>query len=196
MRDTRGDRASRGAVSRGAFVRATGALLRAQGYHATGLNQIVADSGAPKGSLYFYFPGGKEQLAVAAMEREGGRLRDAIAVVMGSSEDVGEALGRLLDALADGLQASGFRDGCPIATVTLESATQSEPVRAAADAVFASWLEVLEERLVVSGLEASVAARRATLVLAAIEGGLILARARRSLEPLAAVREELLGLVG
>jgi TetR/AcrR family transcriptional repressor of lmrAB and yxaGH operons len=182
--------------SRDAFIAATGKLLRRQGYDATGVNEIVAESGAPKGSLYFHFPGGKEELARAAMLREGGKLRAAIASVMGSSDDPGEALGRLVDALAHGLESSGYRDGCPIATVTLEAANRSRAVHEAAAAVFDTWIEPLEERLLTAGLDASTARRRAVLALAAIEGALILARARRDLEPLAAVREELVALAG
>src|SRR5438132_3806741 len=104
-----------GASSRDAFVAATGRLLREQGYDATGLNEIVTASGAPKGSLYFHFPGGKEELAVAAMQREGRQLRAAIASIMGADDDLAAALGRLVDALARGLESSGFRNGCPIA---------------------------------------------------------------------------------
>ena len=72
----------RGGASREAFIASTGRLLRRQGYAATGLNEIVSRSGAPKGSLYFHFPGGKEELAAAAMERTGEELRGAIAAVI------------------------------------------------------------------------------------------------------------------
>jgi TetR/AcrR family transcriptional regulator, lmrAB and yxaGH operons repressor len=182
--------------SRDAFVRATGKLLRRQGYAATGLSEIVAESGAPKGSLYFHFPGGKEQLALAAMQDTGERLGMAIAAALGSSEDLGEALGRLLDGVADGLERSGYRDGCPIATVALETAADSDALRACAEQTFEAWLEALEQRLTAAGCEREVAARRAALVLAAIEGGLLLARVRRSPEPLRAVRDELVDLLG
>jgi TetR/AcrR family transcriptional regulator, lmrAB and yxaGH operons repressor len=182
--------------SRAAFVHATAALLQRQGYCATGVSEIVARSGAPKGSLYFHFPGGKQELAIAAMDYAGGRLRRAMAAVLSSRESLGEALGLLVDALAVGLQGSGFQEGCPIATVTLEAASGSQDILAAADAVFASWLEVLEERLLAAGLTAEAARRRALLVLAAIEGGLILARARRDTAPLTAVRDELSALAG
>jgi TetR/AcrR family transcriptional repressor of lmrAB and yxaGH operons len=184
-----------GPSSREAFERATGRLLRRQGYDGTGLNEIVAASSAPKGSLYFHFPGGKEELALAAMRREGEGLREAIASVMGSGGDLAAALGRLVDALAHGLERSGFQDGCPIATVTLEAANRSQAVRTAAATVFESWLQALQESFMAGGLEATAARRRALLALAAIEGALILARARRDLEPLAAVREELVELM-
>jgi TetR/AcrR family transcriptional regulator, lmrAB and yxaGH operons repressor len=195
-KDARGRGAARdsGRASRDAFIHTTGRLLRRQGYAATGLNEIVAVSGAPKGSLYFHFPGGKQELAVAAMQRAGEQLRRAIVAILGSGEDLGETLGALVDALAAGLEASGFRDGCPIATVTLEAAGDSDGVRATASEVFESWLAVLQDRLLDAGLDPPAARRRAVLVLASIEGALILARARHDLEPLAAVRRELVEL--
>jgi TetR/AcrR family transcriptional repressor of lmrAB and yxaGH operons len=193
MADTR--RGGAKGSSRDAFIGTAGELLRRQGYDATGINQIVAGSGAPKGSMYFHFPGGKEQLAVAAMEREGGRLRAAIAAIAAASESPAETLGVLIDAMAGGLERSNFQDGCPIATVTLEAAGRSEAVRSSAAAVFDSWLEVLEEHMLAGGLAAELARRRALLALAALEGALILARARRDLGPLIAVREELVELL-
>lgn len=180
--------------SRDAFVAATGRLLRQQGYAATGLNEIVAESGAPKGSLYFHFPGGKEELAVAAMEREGARLGAAIASILSSEEDLSRALARLLDTLAAGLERSDYRDGCPIATVALEAAADSDAIQTGAAAAFASWQRVLERRLIAAGLTPQRAARRAVLVLAAFEGALVLARAQRDLGPIEAVREELIEL--
>ncbi len=170
---------------------ATQELLRRRGYAASGLTEIVARSGAPKGSLYFHFPGGKEELAIAAMERSAGQLRDAMAAILDSSEDLEAGIGRLIEALAAGLEQSGFADGCPIATVALETTADSEPMRAAAGAAFDSWLEVLSERLVATGLDRAEAEQRALLVLAAIEGGLILARARRDVSPLLAVSSQL-----
>ena len=104
------------------------------------------------------------------------------------------AIGRLIEALAAGLEQSGFADGCPIATVALETAGDSEPMRAAARAAFDSWLEVLSERLIGTGLDPAGADQRALLVLAAIEGALILARARRDVSPLVAVSSQLRSL--
>jgi TetR/AcrR family transcriptional repressor of lmrAB and yxaGH operons len=189
-------RQRRGASSREAFIQTTGRLLRRQGYAATGINEIVAISGAPKGSLYFHFPGGKEELAVAAVTHAGEQLERAIGAMLGSSEDLGEVLARLVDALAGGLEASGYADGCPIATVTLEAANSSEAVRRAATAAFDAWLLALKARLIAAGLDPQAAQRRALLVLASIEGALILARAQRELAPLWAVREELVALAG
>lgn len=182
--------------SRAGFVSATAALLRRQGYYGTGVNEIVIRSGAPKGSLYFHFPGGKEELAAAAMAHSGEQLRSAIAGVLAPEVPLGKALRRLVDSLAADLERSEYRNGCPIATATLEAATASESIRVTADDVFTSWLDVLTERFVTSGLDPQTASRRATLVLSAIEGALILARARRDIEPLAAIQDELVQLLG
>lgn len=189
-----GERASRsnGRASRQAFLSATGTLLRRQGYAATGLSEIVARSGAPRGSLYFHFPGGKQELAIAAMEQSGEQLRAAIAGLMSAEQGPGASLGVLIDALAAGLEASGYRDGCPIATVTLETAAGSEPLRLTARRVFGTWLSELERALRAEGMDRVSAERRALFVLSAIEGALLLARARRDTAPLQAVREELL----
>ena len=170
---------------------ATGNLLRRRGYAATGVSEIVAASGAPRGSLYFHFPGGKQELAVAAMERTGEQLRGAIAALMDGPDGPGASLGVLVDALADGLQASGYRDGCPIATVALETAAESEPLRDTARRVFAAWTEELARALAAAGADPGTAERRALFVLSAIEGALMLSRARRDTAPLRAVREEL-----
>jgi TetR/AcrR family transcriptional regulator, lmrAB and yxaGH operons repressor len=185
----------RGRASREAFLATTGKLLRRQGYAATGLNEIVARSGAPKGSLYFHFKGGKEELAMAAMEQTGEQLRGAIAALMSSGAGPAASLGMLIDGLSAGLQASGYRDGCPIATVTLETAASCEPIRATAERVFTTWLAELEAALLAEGMTAEQAQRRALLVLSAVEGALILARARRETGPLDAVKQELTELM-
>jgi TetR/AcrR family transcriptional repressor of lmrAB and yxaGH operons len=187
-------RVSRRGESKGAFVTATQELLRRRGYTASGLSDIVAGSGAPKGSLYFHFPGGKEELAIAALERSGGQLGEAMATVLDAGDDVDAAIGRLIGALAAGLTESDFADGCPIATVALEMAAESEPMRVTAQAVFDSWLAILAERMTRDGLDPALAEQRALLVLAAIEGGLILARVRRDVAPLLAVSTQLRAL--
>ncbi len=180
--------------SREAFIETTATLLRRQGYAATGLSEIVARSGAPRGSLYYHFPGGKEELAVAALTRAGEQLQAGIAATLDARSDLDAALALLLDGLAAGLVASDYADGCPLATVALEAAGASEPLRAAAADAFDGWLGAITRRIEAAGVEPPAARRRATLVLAAIEGALILARARRDPEPLHEIRDELVPL--
>ncbi len=169
-------------------VRTAAGLFRAQGYHATGLNQVLSEGGAPKGSLYFHFPGGKEQLAVEAVALAGNELRDALGAVLGAERDPAKALSQALELLGRELVASGFRSGCPIATVALDAASDSEPIRVACEDVYASWQQVIAAHVGDDDL--------ATVVLAAIEGALLLARTRRSLDPLHAVDARLGALLG
>jgi TetR/AcrR family transcriptional repressor of lmrAB and yxaGH operons len=157
-------------------VRTAAELFRAQGYHATGLNQVLAEGGAPKGSLYFHFPGGKEQLAVEAIALAGNDVRDLLATLLDTEPDPAKALSHALALLGDQLLASDFRNGCPVATVALDAAADSEPIRQACEDVYTSWHSVIAAHVGDDDL--------ATVVLAAIEGALLLARTRRSLTPL------------
>jgi len=154
-------------------------LLQRQGFHGTGLNELLARSGAPRGSLYHYFPGGKEQICAEAIARAGGQVASAVAHLLRAKPSVAEAVDALAGLLAAGLEASDFERGCPVATTALEVSAHSDPLRAAADASFESWLAPLRERLEAAGFPGEQAAQRADLVIAALEGALLLARARR-----------------
>lgn len=170
------------------MVRTAAELFRAQGYHATGLNQVLTEGDAPKGSLYFHFPGGKEQLAVEAVALAGNDLRDSLAAVLAAEPDPVKALAQALELLGAQLLASDFRSGCPIATVALDAAADSEPIRLACEEVYTSWQSVIAAHVGDEDL--------ATVVLAALEGALLLARTRRSLTPLHTVGTRLSALLG
>jgi TetR/AcrR family transcriptional regulator, lmrAB and yxaGH operons repressor len=168
------------------LVDATATLLRRQGYHATGLSDIVAESGAPRGSLYFYFPDGKDQLAVAALDQSGEEWRVRIEAAVAEARDVGAAIDAIVKLLADDLEASHWEHGCPVAAVALESC--SKPVRAAVAAHYRAWQDGIAARLTSDfGVPKPVAAQLSTVALASIEGALLLARVHRSREPLIAV---------
>jgi TetR/AcrR family transcriptional repressor of lmrAB and yxaGH operons len=91
---------------------------------------------------------------------------------------------RLLDSAVAGLEASDFERGCPVATTALEVTPRSEPIRAAVQASFDSWLGPLRQRLEATGYDPDEAARRADLTIAALEGALVLARARQNADVL------------
>jgi TetR/AcrR family transcriptional repressor of lmrAB and yxaGH operons len=169
-------------------------LFRAQGYHATGLNQVLAEGGAPKGSLYFHFPGGKEQLAVESLALAGEQQYRSLSAVLDASDDAVAALERAVDLLGEQLAASDFRDGCPVATVALDASAESEPIRKACVNVYDRWQGVISDHLAACGFQDSD--DLATVVLATIEGAILLARTRRDLGPLRAVRARLRPLLG
>jgi TetR/AcrR family transcriptional repressor of lmrAB and yxaGH operons len=172
----------------------TAKLLRRQGYHATGLNQIVAESGAPKGSMYFHFPGGKEQLAAEAIRASADYLDAGLRACERATAL--ESLDLYVTEAASLLERTDFADGCPIATVVLEvTPTSPEIAAACAEAVerllarVTGWIER-------DGLSPDVARERAQLVYGALEGSLVFAKAFRSVEPLTTLRRQLPELIG
>jgi len=169
---------------RDAIVRAAAALFRRNGYAATGINEIAEVSGAPKGSLYHYFPGGKDQIAEAAV-----RFAGAVVVTtlekLAQEHDTAAAMIRAYCRLLGGWMAkSGFRDGCPIATTLLEAAPQSAGMAAAGRDAFAGWCAVITRALVRDGFGKAEAKRLATLTVSSLEGALILARVEASARPI------------
>lgn len=173
-------------TTRQRFLDSASELFQRQGYSGTGLAEITERSGAPKGSLYHHFPGGKEQLAEEALELAGRRLRRGIEAALASAPDGPSAVRALAAMLAAGLKASGYELGCPVATTTLDAATGSTPIARAADRAFTSWVD---------SIAAHVGTRKAVTVLSALEGALILARAARSTDALEIVGEELAAYV-
>jgi TetR/AcrR family transcriptional regulator, lmrAB and yxaGH operons repressor len=169
------------------LLKTAAALFQQQGYHATGLNQVVADGRAPKGSLYFHFPGGKEQLAVESVALSAGEVRTRM---QGVSD-----LDTALEHFAARLVASDFKDGCPVATVALDAAGESDSIREACAAAYGSWREVLVNVLVRQGVPADRAPGLATTVLAAVEGALLLAKTQRDVAPLLQVAADMRVLI-
>jgi TetR/AcrR family transcriptional repressor of lmrAB and yxaGH operons len=149
----------------------------------------VAASGAPKGSLYFHFPGGKEALAAEAVDRAGAAYGRGIQAALDRGRPVGETIRRLAKGMAAGLEATEYECGCPIATVALDSAATSNPIAAAASGAFGDWTARLAAWLDAAGVPD--ADGEAMLVLAALEGALILSRARRDTAPLITVGDRL-----
>lgn len=160
---------------------ATRDLAESGGYYGAGLNQIIAESGAPRGSVYFHFPGGKDQLISEALARSG---QDIARLITGVQSPTAKGyIAALVGMLADRLESSGWRKGCPVATVTLDVASSNDAIRQVCSAMYASWEQALRDRLL--GYGCPDAGELATTVLALIEGALILARTHRSREPLA-----------
>ncbi len=176
--------AQKGEITRQRILDAAAGLMQAQGFHATGLNQIIQVSGTPKGSLYFHFPEGKEAIAIAAMEQSGRMLTVLLEQLLAASPSLEAAVEFLWRHFASELEASDFRKGCPIATITLEAAGEFPGIQACSAAIYGQWQELLSRRLQAEGVAPAKAAAKANALLALLEGALLLCRARRSTEPL------------
>lgn len=172
------------ASTRDRIIVATNELFRRQGYNGTSLSQISKASGATIGSIYHFFPGGKEALAVAVVETTGSVYRELFESIAAAASDPAAAFGDVFDGAADVLEQSDFIDPCPIGTIAREAANTSEPLRLAADAAFDSWIAAARSHLVAAGLPDEEADQLATMFVATLEGTFILSRARRDGGPL------------
>jgi len=161
-------------------------LMRERGARATSLDAVLEHSGAPRGSIYHHFPGGREQLLREAVDYAGryveGRLQ--------RGDDLLAALDELFDEYGANLVASDFRAGCPVVAVAVESDLRDD-VKAA----FERWRRVLARGFERVGIASERADELAVMTLASFEGGLILARAYRDIGPLEVVRRETSELV-
>ena len=169
--------------TRDRILDATIRLLRRQGYTATGIKQIVAEGNAPLGSVYHYFPGGKEQIGIEALARSGERIRSTIARA-GDAPDLPAAINQYFVINAERLRDSDYERGCPIATVALETSSDIEPIRHVCEDVFGSWQVTLTQVFVDAGIAESDAEPLATFVLSSYEGALTMSRALRDIQPM------------
>jgi AcrR family transcriptional regulator len=171
--------------TRDRIVDASAELFRRQGYAATGVKQIVTDAQAPFGSLYHFFPGGKEELGAEAIRRSGPVYGLLIPAIFDPAPDLVSAVRAFFAGAAEHLRQTGYADACPIATVALEVSSSSEPMREACAEVFESWIEKATDRFAEAGIVRSRARETSIALLCSLEGAFVLARAQRDTEPLA-----------
>jgi TetR/AcrR family transcriptional repressor of lmrAB and yxaGH operons len=177
------------------IVDAAVTLFRRQGYAGTGLNDIVDTSGAPKGSLYHYFPAGKASIAIAAVEEAGKRVAETMAKLVSETSSTADLLRAHARFLSGWMRKSGFRDGCPITTVLLELAPKDRGVAEAGRKAYASRIDVIKSKLITDGFSPIRAERIAILCVATLQGALIQARVERSGTPIETAADELAKLL-
>ncbi|MFC8132018.1 TetR/AcrR family transcriptional regulator [Streptomyces sp. NPDC057302] len=182
--------------TRDRIVIAAARLLQRQGYVGTGIKQIAKDAEATLGSVYHFFPGGKEAVAVAAITHSGEEFAVMLREALAAADEPGAAIESCAGELAVALRESGWVDGCPVTAAALETlGTDSEIQRVCAVAL-ASWEALVEEKLLGYGFGATDARELATTVISALEGAEVTAQVARSEEPLRAVGRQLARLVG
>lgn len=182
-------------TTRQQIVEKTSALLERQGYHATGLNQIVAESETPRGSLYYYFPAGKEELAAEAIGFNTQQIAEHTRRNLSAYADPIEAIYRHLLQLAEHIELGHCTAGAPTASVALETAGQSERLRQACQIGYEAQRLPYAEKLIAGNFPVERAHALALLISAACEGAIILSRTEQSSQPLRVVAEEIRGLL-
>ena len=168
------------------ILEASSDLFRRQGMTGTGIKQILDEAGAPFGSLYHHFPGGKEQLAAETIRRAGAHYGELVAGKLLAEPDLVTGLRAAFRDAGATLEATDYADACPIETVALEVASTNPTLRGATAEVFDSWLDALAARLVQEGLAEEAARALALTIVSALEGAFILARTARTTDALVA----------
>lgn len=165
-------------------------LIRERGAHATAISDVLEHSGAPRGSAYHYFPGGRTQLLCEAVDYAG----DHVAAIIADAASGLDLIDTLIDKFRQQLLDSDFRAGCPIVAVSVEAGEQDAermaPVVERAAAAFNRWTDLIAQRFIADGVARERAGELAVLATTALEGAILLARVRRDLMPLDVVRRQ------
>ena len=173
-------------TTRESILVATAELMRVKGFGAVAMKDVVAASGAPIGSIYHHFPGGKTQIAREALLDAGAAYGLLIPTLTAPYDDLGEAVEALFDQAATDMAQTGFANMCPVGSVAAEVADTVDDLREATAAVFSAWTAGGTAYFVARGLPEATAREVTVAVVAALEGAFILARALRDTAPLTA----------
>ncbi|MEU7699926.1 TetR/AcrR family transcriptional regulator [Streptomyces sp. NPDC015492] len=172
------------AGTRERIVRTASRLMQRQGYEGTGIKQISVEAGATLGSVYHFFPGGKQELGTAAVRLGDEEFAEILAEALDAEPDPAEALLALTASLADGLRDSDWLDGCPVTSTVVGTAHSAPGVQTAAAEAFARWRAVVARRLLAAGYPETDAEELAHTVIATLEGAELAAQVARSTTPL------------
>jgi AcrR family transcriptional regulator len=166
-------------------------LFRRHGYNGTGFREVVAQGGAPRGSIYHHFPRGKVQLGVEALELAGDRIEAVFRQGAREGKDFVSGFEWVWSWWTGYVVGDDFEAGCPIAGVAAESHPDAPRLREVANGVFERWEASISAGLQISGVDLEESQRIAALIIAAQEGATLMARASRSPEPLERTGEAL-----
>ncbi|MEV8434745.1 TetR/AcrR family transcriptional regulator [Streptomyces chartreusis] len=174
------------------MVQAARQLIRERGYHATAFSLVLKRSEAPRGSVYFHFPGGKTQLVMEAAEAH---AHEQVEIIDRAAQEAGSVTALIelyFDLGRDGMTASGYARGCGIAPLVTEGAgLESEELSETGRRAFSEMTDRLAFHFVAFGVEPAAARSLAGAVVAGIEGAMVTSRALRSPAPFDSVRDAL-----
>lgn len=175
------DRRRRGST-REKMVRTAAVLLREHGVAGTTIDRVLAVSGAPRGSVYHHFPGGRAQLLSEAVEF----ATDSIIELAGAAGegDPAVALDAFVALWREQLVASDYRAGCPVLAVVVDADPALPELTEQAGEAFGRWQSVLARMLGERGMTTTSADRLALQSLCILEGAVAVSRARRGISPL------------
>lgn len=177
--------------SKDILIETTSRLFRIRGYYGVGLNDIIEESGIPKGSLYHYFPKGKEQLAIEAIQHTKELVLGKIKELFESIEDPVEAFQEHFYKLSKVLENDTNLLGFPIGTVAGEKHSTCDAIRVTCQSAFEEWQGIYTKKLLVAGFNAQEAKDLSVVINALIEGGILLSLTQKSGAPLKVIAEKI-----
>jgi len=186
---------SKGDLTKARLAESMLELIQTSGYSGTGLNAVIDHAAAPKGSIYFHFPDGKEGLGVAAVDLAAAQFGMLIAEAADSAGGAAQAARAAIEALTSIVSRSDYRLGCPVSVVALEMGAESERLRHACASAFESWIVPTAALLEADGIDAEGARSLATVIVATIEGAVVVSRAMRSRQPLESAADVVADLI-
>ncbi|WP_433753398.1 TetR/AcrR family transcriptional regulator [Paenibacillus amylolyticus] len=178
--------------ARESIVSTAARLFFSQGYHATGLNQIIKESSTPKGSLYHYFPQGKEELAYECIQKANEHILQTFEKTFAAHDNTGDAIQRFIYDLAHETESAGFTGFLPFSFwAAVETSCISQQLRIACQGVFADWQDVIKKHLILDGVGEEKARETALLIISLMEGALIISLTNQDKQPLLTAAEYL-----
>jgi TetR/AcrR family transcriptional repressor of lmrAB and yxaGH operons len=177
------------------ILEATALLLRQRGYHGTSLNDVLSASGAPRGSLYFHFPGGKDQLVIEVTRDSVDKVTQSLGEALAAEQDPAVAVHHIYQSVARMLEDKQFMLGCPIAPVVLDAPADVPELAELCRSAFEQWVGLLQQAFTRAGVPERRARALALLVESSLEGLMVIARATRDRAPVLAVANEVAALV-
>ncbi len=173
------------------MIETTARLLQHRGYHGTSLNDILQESGAPRGSLYFHFPGGKDQLVIEATRAAVDEATEALREALVNAKTPAQGVRAYAETAADIMRETDYTFGCPVAPVILDATAGLTELADLCRQALEDWSELLRKSFVEAGIPKRRADALALLVISSIEGALVITRAYRDCRSLTTTAAEL-----
>jgi TetR/AcrR family transcriptional regulator, lmrAB and yxaGH operons repressor len=181
--------------TRARMIETTARLIQARGLHGVSLSEVLEESGAPRGSLYFHFPGGKNDLILQAMQAGAAEATRVLRDCLDGADQVEEGVRSFFRVVANEMAESGYAFGCPIAAVVLDAPAFGSELETACRAAVDEWVGTYRDALIAAGLVPARATSLARTILACLEGALIIARSERDSACITQVGDEVASII-
>jgi AcrR family transcriptional regulator len=169
--------------SRDRMIAAARRLFREHGYQGTAMSDVIAESGGPRGSLYFHFPGGKEELATEVALQHSADIIADINRAAGATDSAAEFVANFIGGFRDEIVGSAYTQGCAVAPIVLETTPASKPLSEVTRRGFSDVISTFAARLEEKAIDPERAQDLARMAIATMEGALIVSRALRDPQP-------------